>query len=149
MSTNRRNCRADVSRVEEILSKAAARPVTAEADEPFTPITPAHVDRMGKTTSILQEIVWETEKGTYGASTLRKKVKHETMCCPDCEIPGRYDDHGDVVCPSECGRIISDTPLMVPEDSFNGRVEGGASGSHGGKPALNPAAMSSPEPNVQ
>jgi hypothetical protein len=149
MSNNQTDCRADVSRVVNVLSEPASRPVTAEADERYTPINHAQIERMGKTAAILQEVVWETHKGTYGSSTMLKEVEHETMCCPDCEIPGRYDNHGDVVCPNECGRIISETPLMVPEDSFNGRVEGGPSGSNGGKPALNPAAMSSPEPNVQ
>ena len=149
MTTNRTGCRADVSRVTAVLSKPASRPVTAEADERYTPISPEQVDRMGKTTSLLQEVVWETYKGTYGSSTLLKEVEHETMCCPDCEVPGRYDKNGEVVCPEECGRIISETPLMLPEDSFNDRVNGAPSGDTP-KPALNPANTAvGAEPDVQ
>ena len=133
----------------EILSKPSSRPTTAESDERYTPISPDQTDRMGKTVALLQEVVWETYKGTYGPSTLLKRVEHETMCCPDCELSGRYDKSGEVVCPNECGRIISETPLMVPEDSFNGRVSGMPSGDTP-KPALNPANIpSGSEPNVQ
>jgi hypothetical protein len=104
---------------------------------------------MGTVAAVLQEIVWETYKGAYGSSTLMKKVKHETMACPDCEIPGRYDTNGEIVCPKECGRIISETPLMLPEDSFNDRVSGSPSGDTP-KPALNSAAPTvAPEPDVQ
>lgn len=150
MSVNRTNCRADVSRVEEILSKAASRPTTAEADEPYTPISPHQTERMGKETALLQEVVWETYNGSYGPQTLLKRVEHDTMECPDCEVPGRYDNNGDVVCENECGRILSDKPLLLPEDSFNERVSGAPSGSGVGKPGLNPANDTGPnEPDVQ
>lgn len=138
MSINRAGCRADVCRVENILSEPAARPITAEADEPFTEITPEHIDRMGKVTSILQEIVWETYKGTHGPATLLKEVSHEIMCCPDCEVPGRYDHNGEITCENDCGRILSEGPMMIPEDSYNGRVDGVPSGSEP-KPALRDA----------
>jgi len=147
--TNNTGCRADQSRVTKVLSKPAARPVTADADERYTPINHEQTQRMGKTAAILQEVVWETYKGVYGSSTLLKEVEHETMCCPDCEVPGRYDSSGMIVCPEKCGRIISDDPLMVPEDSFNGRVNGAPSGDTP-KQALNPANnVGGDEPNVQ
>lgn len=150
MSVNRTNTRADVSRVTEILSKPASRPTTAEADEPYTAISPKQTDRMGKVTALLQEVVWETYDGVYGPSTLLKRVEHDTMTCPDCDVPGRYDENGDVVCENKCGRILSDKPLMLPEDSFNQRVNGAPSGSHGGKPGLNPSNATGPnEPDVQ
>ncbi|TQQ81895.1 hypothetical protein [Halonotius roseus] len=101
---------------------------------------------MSKSASILQEVVWETYKGTFGSSTLLKEVAHETMCCPDCEVPGRYDSDGMIVCPKECGRIISDAPLMVPEDSFDSYGSSGPSGDSP-TPALNDMTM--PEPDVQ
>lgn len=149
MSPNRTDCRADVSRVVSVRSRAASRPTTAESHESYTPIKPHQTKRMGKTTALLQEVVWETYEGTYGPNTLLKEVEHETMCCPDCEAPGRYDERGEVVCENKCGRIISDTPLMVPEDSFNDRVNGGPSGDTP-KPALNPSNQSAAaEPDVQ
>lgn len=146
--TNRTNCRADKSSVESVLSLAMARPVTAEADEPYTEILPHQVKRMDKVTAILQQVEWETKQGAYGSSTLVKEVKHETMACPDCEAVGRYDERGDIVCSNDCGRILNDDPLMLPEDHFSGRASGDVSGT--GKQALNPANNNhAPEPDVQ
>ena len=154
--TNQANCRADVSTVVAVTSKAYARTLPREADEPWTEIRPGDEKRMSNQMAILQEVEWETERGLFGASTLKKRVDHSTMCCPDCKVPGYYDRHGMIVCPNECGRIISDTPLLVPEDSFNDRTGGPTSGSAhnvffndgSGKQALNPAAFT-PEPDVQ
>lgn len=146
--SNNTGKRADQSRVTEIKSEPASRPVGADPDMRYTPISQDHVDRMSKANAILQEVVWETYDGVYGPDTLLKECKHETMCCPDCEVPGRYDEKGMIVCPTGCGRIISDDPLMVPEDSFNDRCSGNASGDTG-KQALNPQNLTSEEPDVQ
>lgn len=146
--SNKTGCRADVSSVESIRSKAFSRPTTADEDEEFTRILPHQTERMGKTTALLQDVEWEVYEGTYGPHTLLKEVKHETMACPDCEAKGVYDERGDIVCSNECGRILNDSPLMLPEDHFNGRTEGAPSGN--GKQALRDAKAShSEEPTVQ
>jgi len=146
--SNNTGKRADQSKVTEIKSEPASRPVGADPDMKYTPISKDHVDRMSKANAILQEVVWETYKGVYGSSTLLKECKHETMCCPDCEVPGRYDEKGMIVCPTGCGRIISDDPMMIPqEDSYGGRCDGAPSGDTP-KQALNPRSIST-EPDVQ
>lgn len=145
--SNNTGKRADQSEVTEIKSEPASRPYGSDPDVKYTPISRDHIDRMSKANAILQEVVWETYDGTYGPNTLLKECKHETMCCPDCEVPGRYDENGDIVCPTGCGRILSEEPLMVPEDSFNNRCSGSASGETP-KQALNPQNID-PEPDVQ
>jgi hypothetical protein len=100
---------------------------------------------MGWPLAYLQEVVWETYNGTYGPATLLKRVEHSTASCPECGGEGWYDHRGDVVCENdECGCVISNAPLLLPEDGFNNRCNG-----TGGKRALNPANPSEPEPNVQ
>ena len=94
----------------------------------------------------IDEWEWEMYPGLYGPQTLVKEVFHFTMGCPECGTEGRYDDHGQVICDDEsCGVVISgDKPMLLPEDSFNGRC-GGDGGT--GVPAIMDAQPS--EPDVQ
>lgn len=82
----------------------------------------------------------KNDRGQYlffeGETRLRKEVERYTSTCEECEdVPGRYDDRGEIVCP-ECGLVISggtedtDYADQIYADKYSG--QGGANDSSNG-----------------
>lgn len=114
--------RADTTQVVQVLSNAEAVTLPAkEKDKRPKEITPADVEQMNYPLAWLQEVMWECYDGAYGPNTLLKDVEHSTMLCDECGGEGWYDERGDVIC-DDCGMVLTDDPMMVPEDGFTGRT---------------------------
>ena len=150
--------RADSFEVTNILSEAYAVTLPARADEIPYLITPEMVDEMDTKTAILQKVMWETEPGLAGSSCLLKEVEYSTAECDECGGEGWKDHRGDVVCQG-CGMVLSERPMMVPEQFKDTHHSGGDTGgdayfttfnSGGSAPALNTEMMDhTAEPDVQ